>query len=407
MQIINEAANMAELALQLPSSLASACELTILMPCLNEAETLAICIDKAKLFLENAKIFGEVLIADNGSQDGSPEIAMAHGARVVYVAQRGYGAALQEGIRAAKGRFIIMGDADDSYDFANLEGFVAHLKNGADLVMGNRFHSGGIASGAMPWLHRYLGNPVLSGIGRLFFSSPIRDFHCGLRGFRRNAILGLDLRTCGMEFASEMIVKATIYGLRIDEVPTTLSPDGRSRSPHLRTWRDGWRHLRFLLLYSPRWLFFYPGLTMFLLGAVLMTWLLAGPRHIVGVVLDIHTLLAASGLLLIGVQILTFAVFSKAYGVDKGYLPGDPLFTRAMQNSSLEAGLIVGLALMLIGLGIGYSAFVGWKEVAFGPQNPQTLMRLLIPSLTLIEIGVQVVFSAFFLKILNIDGKRP
>jgi glycosyltransferase involved in cell wall biosynthesis len=384
---------------------APACELTILMPCLNEAETLATCIDKARLFLEQNRISGEVLIADNGSQDGSLDIAVAHGARAVSVAQRGYGAALQEGIRAANGRFVIMGDADDSYDFSRLENFVARLRGGADLVVGNRF-AGGIASGAMPWLHRYLGNPVLSGIGRLLFSSPIGDFHCGLRGFRRDAILGLELRTRGMEFASEMIVKATIHGLRIEETPTTLAPDGRSRPPHLRTWRDGWRHLRFLLLYSPRWLFFYPGLVMLLLGAAMMAWLLAGPRHVAGLVLDIHTLLAASGLLLVGVQTLTFAVFSKVYGMDEGYLPSDPLFSPVMRNSSLEVGLTIGLALILAGLGIGYSAFAGWADVAFGPQNPQTLMRSLIPSLTLILVGVQVVFGAFFLKILNIHGER-
>lgn len=375
------------------------------MPCLNEAETLANCIKKAKLFIEKAKILGEVLIADNGSHDGSIDIAAAHGARVVSVMQRGYGAALGEGIKAANGKFVIMGDADDSYDFSKLENFLACLRDGADLVMGNRFR-GGIALGAMPWLHRYLGNPILSGIGRLFFNSPIKDFHCGLRAFRRDAILGLDLRTQGMEFASEMIVKATINKLRIEEVPTTLSPDGRNRPPHLRTWRDGWRHLRFLLLYSPRWLFFYPGLVMCLLGLTVITWLLAGPRHIVGLVLDIHTMLAASGLLLIGVQTLTFAVFSKAYGIDEGYLPSDALFSRFMGNSSLETGLIIGFALILAGLGIGYNAFSGWANVAFGPQNPQTLMRSLIPSLTLIEVGVQVIFGAFFLKILNIHGMR-
>lgn len=382
-----------------------ALELTILMPCLNEAETLAICIDKAKKFLIRANVNGEVLIADNGSDDGSREIAIAHGARVVPVPQRGYGAALQEGIRSARGKFVIMGDADDSYDFSSLDNFVASLRQGADLVMGNRFR-GGIADGAMPLLHRYLGNPVLSGIGRLLFNSPIGDFHCGLRAFRRDAVLGLSLRTDGMEFASEMVVKATIHGLRIEEVPTTLSPDGRSRPPHLRTWRDGWRHLRFLLLYSPRWLFFYPGLVMFLLGTSVMAWLLTGPRHVGGLVLDIHTMLVASGLLLVGVQTLTFAVFSKAYGIDEGYLPDDPLFSRVMRNSSLEVGLVVGLVFIVAGLAGGFAAFSGWADAAFGPQNPQTLMRSLIPSLTSILVGVQVVFGAFFLKILNIHGVR-
>ena len=253
-------------------------ELTILMPCLNEAETLATCIDKARRYLDTSGIRGEILVADNGSTDGSREIAAEHGARVVAVAERGYGAALKAGIKAAAGRYVIMGDADDSYDFSNLHPFVAKLREGVELVMGNRF-KGGIAPGAMPGLHKYLGNPVLSGIGRLFFKSPIGDFHCGLRGFHRNAIAALGLESPGMEFASEMVVKATLRHKAIAEVPTTLSPDGRSRPPHLRSWRDGWRHLRFLMLFCPKWLFFYPGLVLLAAGLASMVWLVPQPRR--------------------------------------------------------------------------------------------------------------------------------
>src|ERR1700760_3659962 len=277
-----------------------AIELTILMPCLNEAETLAICIDKARGYLERSGVVGEVLIADNGSTDGSQLIAEEHGARVVAVPEKGYGAALIGGINAARGRFVIMGDADDSYDFENLEGMIERLRGGADLVMGNRFQ-GGIAPGAMPFLHRYLGNPVLSFIGRLFFSIPVGDFHCGLRGFSRQSMLDLRLQSPGMEFASEMVVKAALNGLRIEETPTTLKPDGRSRPPHLKTWRDGWRHLRFLLLHSPKWLFVYPGLVLIFLGLAGAIALSAGAVRLTsGLELDIHTLTAACFSILIG-----------------------------------------------------------------------------------------------------------
>ncbi|HEY9721799.1 MAG TPA: glycosyltransferase family 2 protein, partial [Oscillatoriaceae cyanobacterium] len=295
-----------ELSLEIRQAVPStALELSILMPCLNEAETLAICIQKAQAFLRESGVEGEVLIADNGSTDGSQAIASALGARVIHVPERGYGAALLEGIRQAYGRYVVMGDADDSYDFSSLGAFLVRLREGHQLVMGNRFQ-GGIAPGAMPPLHRYLGNPVLTGIGKLFFGSPCGDFHCGLRAFDRAAIEGLQLRTLGMEFASEMVVKATLHGLRIAEVPTRLAKDGRSRPPHLRSWRDGWRHLRFLLMYSPRWLFFYPGASLVLLGLFLMALVLPGPRHVGMATLDVHTLYVAAGMVLLGVQTLTF-----------------------------------------------------------------------------------------------------
>ena len=381
-------------------------ELTILMPCLNEAETLAICIDKAQAFLARSGIAGEVVIADNGSTDGSQAIAVAHGARVVPIAARGYGSALIGGIQAALGRYVIMADSDDSYDFSRLEGFVERLREGWHLVMGNRF-KGGIAPGAMPPLHRYLGNPVLTGIGRLFFRSPSGDFHCGLRGFDRAAILGLDLQTPGMEFASEMVIKATIAGLRITEVPTTLSPDGRSRPPHLRSWRDGWRHLRFLLLFSPRWLFLYPGLAAFILGSLTMIWLLPGPRRVSGVTFDIHTLLYASLAVTVGYQAIQFWTFAKVYGMRERIVPPDPWFRRAIGIATLERGLIAGLLLLAIGLGIGIVALFAWDTSRFGEMSPTVTMRLVIPSSTAILLAFQTAYGAFFLSVLEIRASRP
>jgi glycosyltransferase involved in cell wall biosynthesis len=306
-------------------------ELSIVMPCLNEAETLATCIGKARDYLERQQIAGEVLIADNGSSDGSQEIATNSGARVVPIPERGYGSALRGGIAAAKGQYIIMGDADDSYDFTNLSPFLEKLRQGYDLVMGNRFQ-GGIKPGAMPVLHKYLGNPVLTWLGRLFFGSPCGDFHCGLRGFSKQAIKQLNLRTTGMEFASEMVVKASLYGLKITEVPTTLSPDGRSRPPHLKTWRDGWRHLRFLLMYSPRWLFLYPGLALMFLGFVATIWFMTQPK--------VHTLLYSATALIIGFQIVSFAVFTKAFAISEGLLPEDRKLKRFLRYINLEVGLM-------------------------------------------------------------------
>ncbi|MBI5887614.1 MAG: glycosyltransferase family 2 protein [Deltaproteobacteria bacterium] len=379
-------------------------ELSIIMPCLNEAETLAICIDKARKFLESNHVNGEVIIADNGSTDGSQAIAKAHGATVVDVMTRGYGAAIMGGITAARGKYIIMGDADDSYDFYELKPFVSKLREGYDLVMGNRF-KGGIKPGAMPFLHKYLGNPVLTGIGRLFFGSPAGDFHCGLRGFSRQSVQRLNLRTTGMEFASEMIVKMTLYGFRITEVPTTLSPDGRSRPPHLRAWRDGWRHLRFLLIYSPRWLFLYPGGVMMLLGLSAMLWLLPEPRTVGGVTFDVHTMLYASMLIMLGLQTVLFAFFAKVYGVSAGLLPEDKWTSKALKILTLERGIIFGVLLCLLGTTGSAVAMFKWSEASFGPLAPQRIMRITIPSLTMLVSGIQIIFSSFFLSILELKHK--
>jgi glycosyltransferase involved in cell wall biosynthesis len=380
-------------------------ELTILMPCLNEAETLAVCIDKAQAFLRRTGIAGEVLIADNGSTDGSQGIAEAHGARVVPIAARGYGSALIGGIQAARGRYVIMGDSDDSYDFSALELFVERLREGWQLVMGNRFQ-GGIKPGAMPPLHRYLGNPVLTGIGRLFFRSPSGDFHCGLRGFDRAAILDLDLQTPGMEFASEMVIKATVAGLRITEVPTTLSPDGRSRPPHLKSWRDGWRHLRFLLLFSPRWLFLYPGLAMLVIGLLVMALLLPGPRDVAGISLDIHTLLYAALAVNLGYQAMLFWTFAKIYGMREGIVPPDPWFRRMIGIATLERGLIAGLLLLLIGMGLAIASLVVWETADYGPISPGITMRLVIPSATLILLAFQTAYGSFFLSVLEVRSTK-
>ncbi len=382
-----------------------ALELTILMPCLNEAETLAVCIDKAQAFLARSGIAGEVVIGDNGSTDGSQDIARAHGARVVDVPSRGYGSALIGGIRAARGRFVIMADSDDSYDFSALDPFVAKLREGYALVMGNRF-KGGIMPGAMPKLHRYLGNPVLTFIGRLFFRSPCGDFHCGLRGFDRAAILALDLQAPGMEFASEMVVKATLKRISITEVPTILHPDGRSRPPHLRSWRDGWRHLRFLLLYSPSWLFLYPGLALFIAGVWGMAWLLPGSRHVGGVTLDIHSLLYAAVFLLVGAQSAIFWLFAKQYGMREGMLPDDPDFRALVSRITLERGLVLGALLVLAGVVLGMAAVGGWGAAGFGNLAPASTMRAVIPSATLILLGFQIAYGSFFISVLDIRSAR-
>jgi glycosyltransferase involved in cell wall biosynthesis len=378
----------------------SSLELSIVMPCLNEAETLRTCIKKAQWYLTEQQISGEILVADNGSTDGSQDIAAQMGVRVVPVKEKGYGSALRGGIAAARGQYIIMGDADDSYDFTKLTPFLEKLRSGYDLVMGNRF-KGGIKPGAMPPLHKYLGNPVLTWIGRLFFPSPCGDFHCGLRGFRKAAIEKLDLRTTGMEFASEMVVKASLHKMRIAEVPTTLSPDGRSRPPHLRSWRDGWRHLRFLLLYSPRWLFLYPGLLLMLLGLMFGLWLLPGARGI----FDIHTLLFAATAILVGFQAVAFAIFTKVFAISEGLLPEDRRLNRIFRYINLEVGLIVGGALLLIGIAGSIYAFSAWEANLFGPLEPSQTMRIVIPSVTCIALGVQMIFSSFFLSVLGLKRR--
>ncbi|MDB5589158.1 MAG: glycosyltransferase family 2 protein [Devosia sp.] len=381
--------------------MSDALELTILMPCLNEAETLAACIAKARSFLTRAGIAGEIVIADNGSTDGSQAIATASGARLIAVPEKGYGAALAGGIDAARGRFVIMADADDSYDFANLDLFVAALRDGADLVMGNRF-AGGIAPGAMPWHHRQIGNPALSFVGRLFFHTPVNDFHCGLRGFSRAAILALNLRTTGMEFASEMVVKATLANLDVREVPTTLSKDGRSRAPHLRSFRDGWRHLRFLLLFSPRWLFLYPGMVLLLIGLVGGAALLPGPMHIGGVVLGIHTFLVAALCVIVGVQSIAFAIIGRRFASRYGFIPPSDTYDRILEAITLERILLLSAILMLTGvvaLGWGLSE---WAQRGFGDLDPRTTMRAAILALTALVCGFQLMMSGFMSSMINI-----
>ena len=379
-------------------------ELSILMPCLNEAETLEICIQKALRSLRELDIAGEVIIADNGSTDGSQDIATRMGARVVPVAAKGYGSALMGGIIAARGVYIIMGDADDSYNFSNLGFFVNKLREGFDLVMGNRFQ-GGIKPGAMPPLHKYLGNPVLTWVGRLFFASPVGDFHCGLRGFRRDSILKLDLQTTGMEFASEMVVKASVYKLRITEIPTVLSPDGRSRPPHLRTWRDGWRHLRFLLLYSPRWLFLYPGTALMIWGLIIVVWLLPGTQKIGSISFDVHRLLYGAIAIIIGFQAVTFAFFTKIFAISEKFLPEDPKLNKIFRYVTLETGLIVGVTLILIGIVGSFLSLTIWSETAFGSLDPSKTLRLVIPSLTCLTVGLQMVLSSFFLSVLGLKRR--
>jgi hypothetical protein len=377
-------------------------ELTILMPCLNEAETISICIAKAKSFLARARIAGEVLVADNGSTDGSVALAQCCGARVIAVPERGYGAALRAGVAAARGRFVVMGDADDSYDFSRLDSFVAKLRDGCDLVMGNRF-AGGIAPGAMPFLHRYLGNPVLSFVGRLFFHAGIGDFHCGLRGFRRDAIVALDLRTSGMEFASEMIVRAAITGLNIAEVPTTLAVDGRSRSPHLRTWHDGWRHLRFLLMFSPRWLFFYPGLALSALGIVGVAALFPSPLMLSpNFSLDAHTFLVAAIAVLVGVQVASFGVIARHFAAANALLPRSRKLAVMLSLISLERGLVIAAGIVAAGAaGVTWSLWQ-WSLVNFGPLTAPIVMRVLTLALVLIATGVQLTFAFFLLGIIDL-----
>jgi len=378
-------------------------ELTILMPCLNEAATVGSCVAKARGFLERAGIAGEVLVADNGSEDGSSALAQQAGARVVQVAERGYGAALAAGIAAARGRYVIMGDADDSYDFSRLEPFVDKLRQGYPLVVGNRF-KGGIRPGAMPPLHRYLGNPVLSFVGRLFFGAGVGDFHCGLRGFDRAAVRSLDLRTPGMEFASELVVKAALAGWRIAEVPTTLHPDGRGRPPHLRSWRDGWRHLRFLLLFSPRWLFLYPGLVLLVLGVALTTALYFAPLRVFGAGLDIHSMLYASAAALLGMQLCLFALFARVSAQNAGLLPRRPALDRLLKGLTLERGLLSGFAIVLTGFVWSAAAFWQWRESGFGPLDPRVVMRDTIPATALLVGGMELMLASFLLSLLRLKA---
>lgn len=386
-------------------------ELSIVMPCLNESQTLAACIGKAQQFLAKEGVNGEIIVADNGSTDGSQQIAEKMNARLIILEQRGYGAAIMGGVSIARGTYIIMGDSDDSYDFSTLMPFLTKLREGCELVMGNRF-KGEIKPGAMPALHYYLGNPVLTGIGRLFFKSPCEDFHCGLRGFNRKAIEGLELQTTGMEFASEMVVKATLNGLRIAEVPITLYPDGRSYKPHLRSWRDGWRHLRFLFMYSPKWLFFYPGAGLMILGFLSGLWLFPQPRTVGSITFDIHTMLYSAIAIIVGYQAVLFAVLTKVFTTTVGLAPPDPRMEKLYRIFTLEVGLFAGALMILGGMGGTVYGIISWSLTTFGPQDPSHLMRLVIPSGLLLALGFQTVLTSFFLSILGLERqhrfqKRP
>lgn len=376
-------------------------ELSVVLPCLNEKETVAVCVEKAVAALKSAGIKGEVVVADNGSTDGSIEIAQSAGARVIHVAHRGYGNALRGGIQAARGTYVLMADSDDSYDFFHIPRFIEQLRKGSDLVMGNRF-LGGIRNGAMPPLHRYLGNPVLTAIGRLFFHSPSRDFHCGIRAFRKDSYERMDIRSTGMEFASEMVVKASLLRMRVSEVPTTLSPDGRTHPPHLRTWHDGWRHLRFLLMYSPRWLFLYPGIASILVGLATCIWLLPGPQRVGNVVFDFHTLAYGFGAILVGFQLMAFAVFTKVFAITEGLLPEDPRLNRMFEYIKLETGLLLGALCVALGVAGSILALSTWARSSFGPITSDNLLRLVMLSVFALILGPQIIFSSFFLSILGL-----
>jgi glycosyltransferase involved in cell wall biosynthesis len=384
------------------STPSTAVEVSIVMPCLDEAETLAKCIGHAQSAVMKGGFAAEIIVADNGSTDGSQGIAREHGARVVDVPRKGYGSALIGGIDAAQGRFVVMGDADDSYDFEAIGPLIDKLREGYDLVVGNRF-MGGIEPGAMPWSHRWVGNPALTLISRIFFHAPVGDTHCGLRAFTKDAYEKMRLRATGMEFASEMVIKAALKGMRITEVPVVLRPDGRSRPPHLRTWRDGWRHLRFMLLFSPRWLFLYPGLALFAIGVVLSALLVAGPLLVGGVRLDIHTLLVAGFLSLVGYQLVLFAVFTKIFAVRMGFHPPHPALQRLFRYVTLEVGLLAGALMVVAGIVALVAAVGSWQAVGFGNLDPSLTMREVIPAVVLLAIGTQTVFASFFISILSID----
>ncbi len=377
-------------------------EVSIVMPCLDEVETLATCVAMARQAIEKGGYSAEIIVADNGSSDGSQLVARELGVRVVDVHKKGYGSALITGIDAANGRFVVIGDADASYDFAAIAPLIAKLRDGYDLVVGNRF-MGGIQPGAMPWSHQWFGNPVLTRISRMFFHAPVGDTHCGLRAFTKDAYERMRLRATGMEFASEMVIKASLKGMRITEVPVVLHPDGRSRPPHLRTWRDGWRHLRFMLLFSPRWLFLYPGLVLLIGGFVLSALLVAGPLRIGGVRLDIHTLLVAGFLSLLGYQLVLFAVFTKMFAIREGFHPPHPALQALLRYITLEVGLLAGALMALGGLIALILAVVSWQSVGFGNLNPSTTMREVIPAVVLLALGTQTIFASFFISILAIE----
>ncbi len=375
-------------------------ELSIVMPCLNEEETLAVCIDKAKQFLLESKIVGEIIIADNGSTDNSLEIARQKNARIIHVEAKGYGNALKSGIAAALGKYVIMGDSDDSYDFYALAPFVEKLREGYDLVMGNRF-KGGIMKGAMPFKNRYLGNPVLSFVGRLFFSIKIGDFHCGLRGFSKEAVQKMDLRTTGMEFASEMVVKASLHKMKITEVPTILHPDGRSRPPHLKPWRDGWRHLRFLLLYSPAWLFLYPGVFFSVISLIFSIILVFSPIKMGNVELDVHSLLYFATFFLVGLQSVYFYFFARIYAFTQKLYPTSEKFSKAFRYLNLESGIVFSLLFIIFGIFLTFVVLKQWNNHAFGELQPRIILRKVIPACVFLLVGFQMFFNSFFFSFLG------
>lgn len=380
-------------------------EVSFVLPCLNEAETLEKSIRKAQICIREHHLAAEVVVADNGSTDGSQEIAERCGARVIPVEQKGYGSALMGGFEASHGEYIIMGDADDSYDFSAAYPFVEKLREGNDLVMGSRM-KGQIMPGAMPWKHKWIGNPVLTGIGRLFFKCPASDFHSGLRAFRRDAYERMDLRTTGMEFASEMVIKATLRGMKISEVPITLYKDGRSRPPHLRSWRDGWRHLRFMLLYCPHWLYLVPGCLLIVLGMLLGGLIWTGPKQVGGVEFDVHTMLYAAAMVIIGFQAIAFSFFAKVFAISEGLLPESPRLTKLFRYITLEVGLIVGVVLALGGLAGSIAAVWQWRSHSFGAMDPSRTLRLVVPSVLGLALGAEIIFSSFFLSILGLRMKR-
>ena len=374
-----------------------AVELSIVMPCLNEAETLATCIRKAQSYLDRSGVSGEIVVGDNGSTDGSQQIAASLGARVIHVPIRGYGAALYGAISAAQGRYCIMGDADDSYDFENLDAFVDKLRQGYDLVMGNRFQ-GGILPGAMPWKNRYIGNPILSTIGKILFHAEVDDFHCGLRGFSKSAFQRMDLRTTGMEFASEMVIKSKLMGMKMTEVPTTLSPDGRSRPPHLLPYRDGWRHLRFMLLFSPNWLFLYPGMVAMLVGLAVGGLLLGQPIHINSIRLGLDTLVYCSTFVVVGFQAILFSLLSRMYAIQEGLYPKTARDRKYGQLITLERGLVIGAAILLAGLIAALYAVWEWKQHAFGLLETERIARIVIPSSVALSLGIEIILFSFLLS---------
>lgn len=380
-------------------------EISIVIPCLNESETLRACILEAMSAISDTGISGEVIVADNGSSDDSVEIALKAGAKIIHVPQRGYGSALRGGIEAARGKYILMGDADGSYDFRALPSFWAKLHEGYDLVIGCRFprYGGRIEPGAMPWKHRWIGNPILSAIGKLFFASPVDDFHCGLRAFRRDAILSLNLKTSGMEFASEMVVKASLNSLKIAQVPITLRKDGRSRPPHLRSWRDGWRHLRFMLLYSPLWLFILPGFFLTTSGLLGFIFLRAAPLKIGHVIFDLNSLLVSSTAILVGFQVLCFGIFIKAYAVNSGILPGTAFWSRIVRGRPVEWGISIGLLFAVAGAGCLIQEILTWKASGFGTLSYQTSLRAVMTAVTEIGIGIQAVVYGFALAIIGLE----